>query len=62
VDLIHASGSVSNETIPHPVKHSKRLLIERLDCNKPHGRAASRLTNRLGIYEVVLVSLVPHLS
>ena len=62
-DRIDQHRTLLDQQIAHPEhprvkpEDQRRLLLDRFDRYKPHGRAARRFANRLGIDRVVLAAL-----
>ena len=49
--------ALTDKSLPCPMQRQYRLLLDVLDWNKSHARAAHRLADRLGIGGIVLVAL-----
>src|SRR5580704_6205477 len=57
VDLIDDAGTLTNQTLPHAVQRLQVELLSGLGRDELHRRPLHRLGDRLGIAEVVLLSL-----
>jgi hypothetical protein len=56
-DRIDQHRALLDQQIAYPEHRQRRLLLDRFDRHKPHGRPAHRFANRLGIDRVVLAAL-----
>jgi hypothetical protein len=55
-DRINHSGLLSDEQMASAVKHQATLLLRRFSGHEPHVSTGDRLTNRLRVGHVVLLS------
>jgi len=57
-DLIDDTGALPHQPLAHAMQRLQVELIGRLGRDEPHRRSLHRLGDRLGITEIVLLSLV----